>query len=236
MESIKHFTGRRNPVGPDSDRKRTPMRNFQRRGAAIAAFAFAFAAAPVIGLGAPAISRADDHNCMSGWTWDNVAQQCVISPVPATTAPAQNGPPPPGTPGGVYGPGGWGGPGDRVTSRPRRTVWTVWAPSWRARNPGVARRNRRTHRRRRARRDGRDRRNGWDGTTLVVPAPPPPKPESPRRADCRATAALRGRRQHARCCGPKAVATVAERGRVGAAGCCDACRAPWWCARCCTAH
>ncbi len=111
MESIKHFTGRRNPVGPDSDRKRTPMRNFQRRGAAIATFAFAFAAAPVIGLGAPAISRADDHNYMSGWTWDNVAQQCVISPVPATTAPAQNGPPPPGTPGGVYGPGGWGGPG-----------------------------------------------------------------------------------------------------------------------------
>lgn len=118
MESIKHFTGRRNPVGPDSDRKRTPMRNFQRRGAAIAAFAFAFAAAPVIGLGAPAISRADDHNCMSGWTWDNVAQQCVISPVPATTAPAQNGPPPPGTPGGVYGPGGWGGPGDRVDLPP----------------------------------------------------------------------------------------------------------------------
>ncbi|WP_232021990.1 hypothetical protein [Mycobacterium basiliense] len=80
-----------------------------RRCAAIGALGFALASLPVIGLGTPAIGRADINQCPPGWWWNDTLQRCALNPGPSTLPSA--GPPAPGTPGGVYGPGGWGGPG-----------------------------------------------------------------------------------------------------------------------------
>lgn len=96
-------------------------RKHVRRLCAVGAFAFALAAAPVAGLGTPALSHADD--CGPGWVWSDEANQCVF------WGPAANGPigvggvvgpvgvgpvgPGPVGPGGVVGPVGVGpvGPG-----------------------------------------------------------------------------------------------------------------------------
>ena len=79
--------------------------------AAGAAFALMLLLLPVIGLGAPAIGRADP-GCGAGYVWNTTANACVFDPglyqADPTAGPL---PPQPGQPGGLYGPGGPGGPG-----------------------------------------------------------------------------------------------------------------------------
>ncbi|VAZ90163.1 hypothetical protein LAUMK35_01216 [Mycobacterium pseudokansasii] len=106
------------------------MRHLLPRCGAAAALTLTLAFLPVLGVGAPAISRADD-NCPVGWVWNNVSQQCELASTPGSAAgPTHIGPPPPGTPGGVYGPGGWGGPGGPEGPPAPGEPYGPYGPQW----------------------------------------------------------------------------------------------------------
>jgi hypothetical protein len=90
---------------------RSAMRNVLRR-CVIGTLALV-SGALLIGLPAPAISRADD-DCPPGWIWSPELNQCTFL-LPAADEPGglggSGGPFEPGRPGGPGEPGGPGGPG-----------------------------------------------------------------------------------------------------------------------------
>lgn len=108
MTEVIAAISRHSQSPPSTDRVRSVLRH-GLRWCAVGAFAFALAALPEIGLGAPAVSHAED-DCGVGWVWDPNTEQCVF------VAPALNGPGGPAGPGGVIGPVGPGpvGPGGVV--------------------------------------------------------------------------------------------------------------------------